>query len=67
MSVEKETTLGRVTDKIMELCSRIVSDAKSEYIQVEAQGWCLPMECFPNVERMAREHGGQQVNGWAIW
>lgn len=65
--MKKETTPGRVTDKIMELCSRIVPDAKPEYIQVEAQGWCLPMECFPNVERMVREHGGQQVNGWAIW
>lgn len=65
--MKKETTPDRVTDKIMELCSRIVPDAKPEYIQVEAQGWCLPMECFPNVERMVREHGGQQVNGWAIW
>lgn len=24
-------------------------------------------ECFPNVQRMVREQGGQQVNGWAIW
>lgn len=65
--MKRETTPIRVTDMIMELCSGIVPDAKPEYIQVEAQGWCLPMECFPNVERMVREHGGQQVNGWAIW
>ena len=25
------------------------------------------MECFPNVEKMVQEYGGQQVNGRAIW
>ena len=25
------------------------------------------MECFPNVGQMVREHGGQQINGRAIW
>lgn len=65
--MKRETTPIRVTDKIMELCSGIVPDAKPEYVSVEAQEWSLPSECFPNVERMVQEHGGQQVNGWAIW
>lgn len=65
--MKRETTPNRVTDKIMELCSGIVPDAVPEYVPVAAQEWSLPSECFPNVERMVQEHGGQQVNGWAIW
>lgn len=65
--MKRETTPNKVTDKIMELCSRIVPDAVPEYVPVAAQEWGLPSECFPNVQKMVREHGGQQVNGWAIW
>ena len=65
--MKRETTPIRVTDKIMELCSGIVSDAVPEYVPVAAQEWGLPSECFLNVERMVQENGGQQVNGWAIW
>lgn len=65
--MKRETTPVRVTDKIMELCSRIVPDVHPEYIPVAVQKWSRPMECFPNVERMVQEQGGQQVNGWAIW
>ncbi len=65
--MKRETTPVSVTDKIMELCNRIVPDAKPEYVPVEAQEWSLPRECFPNVQKMVRERGGQQVNGWAIW
>lgn len=63
----KETTPARVTDKIMELCSRAVPGLMPEYVFVEPAGWCRPRECFPNVGRMVREHGGRQVNGWAVW
>lgn len=65
--MKRETTPIRVTDKIMELCSGIVSDAVPEYVPVAVQEWSLPSECFLNVGRMVQENGGQQVNGWAIW
>lgn len=65
--MKRETTPLRVTDKIMELCSGIVPDVKPEYIPVAVQEWSLLNECFPNVERMVQEQGGQQVNGWAVW
>lgn len=65
--MKRETTPIRVTDKIMELCSGIVLDAVPEYVPVAVQEWSRPRECFPNVERMVQEHGGQQINGWAIW
>ncbi len=65
--MKRETTPVKITDKVMELCSGIVPDAGPGYVPVEVQGWALPGECFPNVGRMVREQGGQQVNGWAIW
>ena len=61
--MKKETTPAKVTDKIMELCSRIVPDVEPEYVPVAGQEWSRRRECFPNVERMVREQGGQQVNG----
>lgn len=65
--MKRETTPAKITDKIMELCSSAVPGAAPFYISVEAAGWGLMNECFPNVQRMVREHGGQQVNGWAVW
>lgn len=65
--MKRETTPVKITDKVMELCSGIVPDAGPGYVPVEVQGWALPGECFPNVGRMVRERGGQQVNGWVIW
>lgn len=65
--MKRETTPERITDKIMELCNQVAPGSRPEYIPVEEQSWSLLNECFPNVERMVREHGGQQVNGWAVW
>lgn len=66
-TMRRETTPSGVTDKIMELCGGILADAESVYIPVVAQKWSLPSECFPNVECMVREQGGQQVNGRVVW
>ena len=44
-----------------------MTDAAPEYVPVATQEWSLPNECFPNVEHVIQEKGGQQVNGWAIW
>lgn len=65
--MKSETTPAKVTDKIMELCSRAVPGVEPAYVPVEAQEWSLPNECFPNVRQMVQERGGQQTNGWAIW
>lgn len=65
--MNRETTPTRITDKIMELCRGIVPDIEPIYVSVEVAEWSLMNECFPNVQRMVREQGGQQVNGWAIW
>lgn len=64
--MNRETTLTRITDKIMELCRGIVPEATPIYVPVEAVGWSQPHECFLNVHRMVQEHGEQKVNGWAI-
>lgn len=65
--MNRETTPIKVTNKIMELCRGIVPDVEPIYVPVEAAGWSQLHECFPNVCRMVQEHGGQQINGWAIW
>lgn len=65
--MKKETTPERITDKILELCDQVVPKSSPSYIPVEVQSWSLHNECYFNVERMVKEYGGQQVNGWAIW
>lgn len=65
--MKRETTPAKVTDKIMELCGKAVPEVAPVYVSVDVQGWSLLSECFPNVQRMVRESGGRQVNGWAIW
>ena len=65
--MRKETTPVKITDKISELCNRVMPEAEPAYVPVIVQEWSLQNECFPNVERMVKERGGQQVNGWAIW
>ena len=65
--MKRETTPAEITDRIMDLCSSVVPGTLPAYVPVEAAGWGLMNECFPNVQRMVQEHGGQQVNGWAIW
>lgn len=65
--MNRETTPAKITDKIMELCNGIVHGEVPQYVPVKPQEWSRPMECFPNVEQMVREYGGQQVNGRVIW
>ncbi len=65
--MKRETTPAKVTYKIMDLCSGTVPEVAPVYIPVEAAGRSLMNECFPNIQRMGREQGGQQVNGWAVW
>lgn len=65
--MKRETTPARISDKIMELCGQVVPGIEPVYVPTAAQPWCLPNECFPNVERMVKEQGGRQVNGWTVW
>lgn len=65
--MKRETTPARISDKIMELCGQVVPGIEPVYVPTAAQPWCLPNECFPNVERMVKERGGRQVNGWTVW
>ena len=65
--MNRETTPEKITDKIIELCRRIVPGEVPQYVPVKAEEWSRPMECFTNVEQMVKRYGGQQVNGRAIW
>ncbi len=61
--MKRESTPAEITDTIMELCSGAVPGTVPVYASVEAAGWSM----MTNVRRMVREHGGQQVSGWAVW
>ncbi len=65
--MKRETTPQKVSDKIIELCNKVVPEAEPIYVPVKAAVWSRLHECFPNVQQMVREHGGQPINGWAIW
>lgn len=49
------------------MCNKVVPEAEPIYVSVKVAVWSRLHECFPNVERMVQEQGGQQINGWAIW
>lgn len=65
--MKRETTPTKITDQIIDLCNRTVPGTVPVYVPVEVADWSLINECFPNVQQMVREYGGQQVNGWAVW
>lgn len=65
--MKRETTPSKVTEKVMQLCNQVVPGLEPDYIPVMVQKWCLPSDCFLNVEKMVREQGGKQVNGWVVW
>lgn len=65
--MKRETTPQKISDKIIELCNKVVPGSEPVYVPVKAAVWSRLHECFPNVEQMVQEHGGQQINGWAIW
>lgn len=65
--MKRETTPSRITEKIIELCGQVVPGIEPIYVPVIVKSWCLPSECFPNVERMVKEQGGRQIYGWAVW
>ncbi len=65
--MKRETTPAKITEKITKLCNQLIGGAEPVYVPVVAAKQSLPNECFPNVQRMIREQGGCQVNGWAIW
>lgn len=52
--MNRETTPEKITDKIMELCRRIVPGEVPQYVPVKPEEWSRPMECFPNVEQMVK-------------
>lgn len=65
--MKRETTPQKISDKIIELCNKVVPEVEPVYVPVEAAVWSRMHECFPNVQQMVQEQGGQQINGWAIW
>ncbi|WP_345193681.1 SEC-C metal-binding domain-containing protein [Kistimonas scapharcae] len=56
----------RIDNAIEQFCSEI-SDEKPVYLELEAEPYCVPLECFPNVDLKIKKDGGTKVYGWQIW
>ena len=62
-----ETTPKTITEKIIQLCNKIVKDSSPVFIPVIPDEFAIINECFPNVDNVIQRLGGSRVNGWAIW
>lgn len=56
------TTPTAITPDILALCASIATGTP-EFISVNPEAGCQPLECFQNVTLCA----GSAVNGWIIW
>jgi hypothetical protein len=62
-----ETTPKIITEKIIQLCNKIINDSSPVFVPVIPDKSAIINECFPNVDNVISRMGGSRVNGWAIW
>lgn len=59
---------ANITDPlIVTLCEQIVSGVKPIYLDVEIAEGAVVNECYGNVARIMKTHGGSIQYGWQIW
>lgn len=51
---------------VINFCKSIAPGATPEYIQVCPGFWCRQNECYNNVKRRVKRHGGKRQLGWRI-
>ena len=56
-----------LSEKVIQLCSKIVPGVKPFFLDVEMVDFTQPNECFPNVNTMVSKKGGSVQYGWQIW
>ena len=57
----------RVTNRALAICKTIREDAKPEMIRYQKVRGLPQGECFYNVRNHLAKHGGEVVDGWAVW
>jgi hypothetical protein len=56
-----------ITPKIIELCHKLVPEARPMDVPVRPTKGAKPFECFANVRDKILASGGSIQHGWAIW
>ncbi|WP_312432788.1 SEC-C metal-binding domain-containing protein [Lacrimispora sp.] len=62
-----ETTPKIITEKVIQLCNKVVTDSLPIFVAVIPDEIAKINECFHNVDNVIRRRGGYRINGWAIW
>jgi len=57
---------AQINDQVVRF-ARIALNGVPEWIQVEPLEGSMQTECFDNVDRAIRAHGGKAIMGWIIW
>jgi hypothetical protein len=52
---------------VLEFCNDVVNNGIPVYVSVNPIRDAKVNECFPNVERVVKERGGESIIGWQIW
>lgn len=65
--MKMETTPNQITDKIMELCNKVVPGTVPVFVDVAPQDYAIENDCFNNVNEMIHRNGGESVQGWSVW
>jgi hypothetical protein len=60
-------TPAEISEKVLELCVKIVPDPHPVFLPVTAEAGCNPADCFENVRKKVAKAGGRIQFGWAIW
>jgi hypothetical protein len=58
---------NRINRRILFLLEKMSIDATPVFVYVKPEKWALVNECFPNVNRMVNENGGNMILGWALY
>ncbi len=63
-----ETTPKEIDHNVLNLSKMIIGiERKPIYISVRPENYCLPLDCYGNVNKKIKKDGGKSVMGWAIW
>lgn len=58
---------SKITPAILALAHELVDGGQPQFVDVTPVADADPNDCFPVVERYARQHGGSVSYGWQIW
>lgn len=62
----KQIAPAQIDDRVIRF-ARTALKGVPEWIEVEPLEGSIHVECFDNVDRAIRDHGGKAIMGWIIW